>query len=83
MRDMNTPLTTASDIASRYTYGGAGTGILAALLQVDWAMWIGVLVAVGGFVMNLYFKIKEDRRAEQRHQQTMKQLQGQCDEKQD
>lgn len=38
MKTFETQIATASDVASRTTYGGAGAGVLAAFLQVDWAL---------------------------------------------
>lgn len=50
---------TASDVASRATYGGALTGVLSQLADIDWAMWIGVTTAVIGLLVNIYYKSKE------------------------
>ncbi|PJO77713.1 hypothetical protein GJV52_12360 [Neisseria brasiliensis] len=74
MKNFEQPVTAASDIASRYTYGGAGASVVGALLQVDWAMWIGVLVALGGFIVNVFFKMREDRRQTEKHELEKKRL---------
>ncbi|RPD83130.1 hypothetical protein EGK75_13485 [Neisseria weixii] len=80
MKNLEAPVTTASDIASRYTYGGAGAGAVGAWLHIDWAMWVGILVAVGGFVVNVFFKIREDRRQAEWHRLQAKMLKEKQDE---
>lgn len=49
----------ASEIASKFTYSGAGAGIFGALVEIDWAMWVGVITAILSLFINLYFK-RED-----------------------
>lgn len=69
----------ASNWASNATYGGAGVGIMGAFNGVDWVAIIGLTVAVGGFFVNLYFKAKENRRAEEIHEMRKQQIKkGKC-----
>lgn len=53
---------TAISAASKTTYGGALAGVAGWLAAQDWLTIIGVIVAVGGLVSNLYFQIRRDRR---------------------
>lgn len=70
--------TIGADVASKATYTGASTTVFASLLQIDWAVFIGVIVGVAGLIINLYFKIREDKRREKKreeeHQLFKKQL---------
>lgn len=46
---------------------------------VDWVAIIGLAVAIGGFFVNLYFKAKENRRAEEIHEMRKQQIKkGKC-----
>jgi len=68
-------------IAVRFTYGGAGGSILAGLAKIDWAMWTGVAVALGGFIVNIIFKIREDRRQERESAARIRKIQcRKCDD---
>ncbi|MDO5686747.1 MAG: holin [Neisseria sp.] len=58
----------ASDVASNFTYGGAGVSLFAWLVNADWAMLTGVLVGLVGLSVNIYYKRKENQRAEQEAQ---------------
>lgn len=72
----------ASETASRVTYGGVGTSIVAGLAQIDWAMWVGVLVAIIGLIVNFYYKYKQDRREEEEHRLYIEKLKkGECIER--
>lgn len=53
----------------------AGGGIWGHFHQVTWSdlgVIVGILVAVGTFLMNWHYKAKEDKRAEKLFQQKMK-----------
>lgn len=56
-----------SNIASKMTYTGSGAGVIGGLGGIDWMTWIGVAVAVAGLLINLIFKIREDRRKDELH----------------
>lgn len=43
-------------------------GILGMLSNIDWVTIIGVGVAVIGLFVNIFFKIREDRRAQELHE---------------
>lgn len=44
-----------------------GTAIFGGLTLQDVALWVGIITAVGTFVVNWYYKDREDERAERRH----------------
>lgn len=50
--------------ASKLTYGGAATVGLGWLLSSEGAVLVGMIVGVAGFIVNFYYKHKEDRRQE-------------------
>ena len=50
--------------ASKLTYGGAATVGIGWLLSSEGAVLVGMIVGVAGFVVNFYYKHKEDRRQE-------------------
>jgi hypothetical protein len=66
--------TVATDISSKVTYTGAGTGILGFITSSQFLGLVGVLVALAGFLVNWYYKHKEDLRREQAHQRRMQDL---------
>lgn len=70
---------TVAGIASKTTYSGAGITIGGFLLTNEFAVLVGILAAVGGFLVNWYYKrqairldesarSKAEIRAEQLHQ---------------
>lgn len=66
--------TIITDISQKVTYTGAGTGILGFLTSSQFLGLIGVLVALAGFLVNWYYKHKEDLRREQAHAKRMREL---------
>lgn len=44
-----------------------GTAIFGGLTLQDVAMWVGIITAAGTFIVNWYYKDREDKRAEGRH----------------
>jgi ABC-type transport system involved in cytochrome bd biosynthesis fused ATPase/permease subunit len=67
---------TISTIASKSTYTGAGMTIGGWLLSSEFAVLVGMIVGVTGLIVNIVFKIREDRRQERMHQEKIKQLRG-------
>lgn len=61
-------------------YAGSGVSALQAYFgTVDWAFWISIFVAIGGFAMNYYFARKKDKRDEVEHQEKLKHIRGELD----
>jgi len=59
---------TVSSAASKTTYAGAASGFVAYLASIDVLAWLGITIALGGFVVNWYYKRLENKRAEEIHQ---------------
>lgn len=57
----------ASGLATKATYGGAMGAAFGWVVSNEGAAVIGLCVAVAGFLMNLVFRIREDRRQEREH----------------
>lgn len=72
-----------SSAATKTTYAGAASGFLAYLASVDVLAWLGIAIALAGFVVNWYYKRLENKRADEIHELKVKQWQGKCDVKQD
>ena len=70
-----------SSAATKTTYAGAASGFLAYLASVDVLAWLGIAIALGGFVVNWYYKRLENKRADEIHELKVKQWQGNCDVK--
>jgi hypothetical protein len=59
--------TAVAGIASKTTYGGAGITVYGFLLTNEFAVFVGILAAVGGLVVNWYYKRQANQRAEELH----------------
>ena len=44
-----------------------GTALFGGVTLQDMALWVGIITAIGTFLVNLYYKAREDDRAEKRH----------------
>lgn len=55
-------------IANKTMVGGAATGLVGWLSQVNWIGVTGALVAIVGLVANIYFQRRRDRRERELHQ---------------
>jgi len=60
--------------ASKATYGGAGTSVFGWLMSNEFAVVMGIVLALGGFAVNWYYKAKEDGRQQHEHDDRMKRL---------
>ncbi|MFV5193180.1 holin [Acinetobacter courvalinii] len=70
------------------TYTSAGVSVVSWWASIDWMAVLGVVVAVATFILNLYYKRKENQRADEIHQlrkkqyeQTKERIKGDFDEK--
>jgi hypothetical protein len=60
--------------ASKSTYTGSGLMITGWLFSSEAAILVGMIVGVLGLAVNIYFRIKQDRREEKEHKERMKDL---------
>jgi len=65
---------TVTAAASKATYTGAGTVGVGWLMSSEAAILIGLVLAVGGFVVNLLFSIRRDRREMREHEKKMREM---------
>lgn len=65
---------TLATVGSKATYTGAGTSIFGWMTSNEFAVLIGACVAVGGFIVNWYYRHKEDKRQQEEHERRMREL---------
>lgn len=65
---------TAAASASKATYTGSATTMFGWLMSNEFIAVGGFVLAVLGFAVNLYFKIKEDRRQQRAHEAHMQDI---------
>jgi len=56
---------------SKATYTGASTSVVAWVLSSEFGILFGVLLGLGGFIVNWYYKHKEDKRQQAEHDRRM------------
>ena len=64
----------AQQLATPTTLTGAGTGLVGFFASSYFIGLVGVLVALAGFLVNWYYKARDDRRAQREHEMRMKRL---------
>jgi len=62
---------TMAAIGSKATYTGAGASILGWLMSSQAGILFGILIGVGGFLVNWYYRHKEDKRRQEEHDRRM------------
>ena len=67
---------TISAVATKTTYAGAGTSAIGWITSSEGVAAIGLLLALLGFIVNLYFKIKQDKREAVEHEVRMAKLEA-------
>jgi heme/copper-type cytochrome/quinol oxidase subunit 2 len=65
---------TIGTVASKATYTGAGMTISGWLLSSEAAILIGIVLGVAGFVVNWFYKYREDKRQQAEHEARMRQI---------
>ena len=60
--------------ASKSTYTGSGLMITGWLFSSEAAILVGMVVGVLGLAVNIYFRVKQDRREEKEHKKRMEDL---------
>ena len=66
--------TTLATAGSKATYTGAGMTISGWFLSSEFAVLCGILLGVGGLVVNFFFQLKRDRREQREHKARMETL---------
>lgn len=62
---------TLAAIGSKATYTGAGASILGWMMSSQAGIFFGIILGVGGFLVNWYYRAKEDRRQQVEHERRM------------
>lgn len=65
--------------ASKTSIAGGVTTAAGAVTSMDLLTIVGVLVAVGGFLINLIFQLRRDRREQKEHLARMAAIKDNCD----
>ena len=65
---------TIATIAGKTTQAGAGASVLGVVLSSEAVALVGMTVAILSFVINWYFRWKEDKRKQKEHEQRMRDL---------
>lgn len=59
---------TVSTVAGKATYAGAGTTVTGWLLSSEFAVAFGLFLGGAGFLVNSYYKWKQDKREQFEHE---------------
>lgn len=59
---------TMATVGSKATYTGATASILGWVLSSEFGILMGLLLGVGGFIVNWYYRHKEDKRQQVEHE---------------
>lgn len=62
---------TVAAAASKATYLGSGAAVTGWLLSSEFAVLAGLVLGVAGFVVNFYYRRKQDRREQAEHDAKM------------
>lgn len=68
--------TAVAAAASKVTYAGAGASFFGWVASSEAVSLIGILAAVIGLAVNVYFKRREDKRQQERHEVQMRAIRG-------
>jgi hypothetical protein len=63
--------TTMAAVGSKATYTGASTTVFAWMLSSEFGILLGIMLGLGGFIVNWYYKHKQDKREEVEHARRM------------
>lgn len=62
---------TMATAGSKATYTGASTSAVAWMLSSEFGILFGILLGLAGFIVNLYYKHKQDKREQAEHERRM------------
>ena len=62
---------TLASVGAKATYTGATTSVLSWVLSSEFGILLGVFLGIGGFMVNWYYKAKQDRREQVEHERRM------------
>ena len=59
-------------VGSKSTYAGASVTVTGWLLSSEFAVLVGMLLGLAGFLVNWYYRHKEDKRQQAEHERRMR-----------
>lgn len=62
---------TLAAAGSKATYGGSGASVVGWLMSSEFGVLVGILIGVGGFCVNWYYRHKQDKREQAEHERRM------------
>lgn len=62
---------TMAAAGSKATYTGASASIVGWVLSSEFGILVGLVIGVGGFLVNWYYRHKEDKRQQAEHERRM------------
>ncbi len=65
---------TVAALGSKATQAGAGTTVVGWWLSSEFSVVCGIVIGLVGLAVNIYFKVREDRRLQAEHEERMKDL---------
>lgn len=76
MQDHTNIDTAVAAAASKVTYAGAGASFFGWIASSEAVALIGILAAVVGLIVNVYFKRREDKRQQTLYEAKMRAIRG-------
>lgn len=64
--------TSMSALGSKATYTGATMSIMGWVMSSEFGILIGIVLGVAGFIVNWYYRYKQDKREQELFEQQMK-----------
>lgn len=68
MKEIGTVETVIATSASKATYTGAGASVVGWMVSSEFITLAGLMLGVGGFIVNWYYKHKQDKRLQAEHE---------------
>jgi hypothetical protein len=69
----------AISVSGKTTLGGSAAGIAGWLASINWLGLSGVLIALAGLVVNVYFQMRRDRREAAESRERIASMRARCD----
>ena len=74
--------TVASTAPKVVMYTGSGASVVTFIAQLEpWVPWIGILIALAGFIVTLITNVRKDRRESKESAARIKSYEGKCNVK--
>lgn len=61
-----------SSAASKVTYAGSGTAVTSWFFSSEFGVLCGIVLGVAGLAVNVWFKLRDDRRLQAEHEARMR-----------